>query len=247
MIYISQFEYNRIISCSGDRTITIWTITQTSYQCDYRIQRAHNEWIYKVIPLTNNEIASCSADLTIKIWNSNTSSLITILKGHTHIVKSIIKLKNKKILVSVSKDDTLRKWNLSSYKCVTIIQNVNCFSCNGLLEFDINKVIVGGKYKITMVNLDKDFIEQVYSSVNLEYFNSFMILRDGNILCGGENGMTCIYNIKTNTASFKKDRIHNSLINDLLRIDKYTFASCSNEITIWEYYDITLYFFLFLL
>ena len=153
VIYISHFEYNKIISCCADRTINIWSISQSSYQCDYTIKRAHYEWIYKVIPLTNYEIASCSADNTIRIWNSRCPVRVALLKGHKNIVKSIIKLKNQNILVSVSKDTTLRKWNLLSYQCVTIIQNVKCSSSNGLLEIDNNKIIVGGKYKVTIVNI----------------------------------------------------------------------------------------------
>ena len=54
--YISELDNNKLISCSYDSSIKIWSITQSSYQCDYTINNAHNDYIYKVISLTNNRI-----------------------------------------------------------------------------------------------------------------------------------------------------------------------------------------------
>ena len=107
--------------------LLISSITQSSYQCDYTIEEAHSDYIWKVIPLRNNRIASCSWDRTIKIWNSNYPyNLISTIKGHTSYVDSIIKLKDKDILISGSLDKTLRKWNLLTYQCISIIKNVDC-------------------------------------------------------------------------------------------------------------------------
>ena len=62
-----------------------------------------------------------------------------------------------------------------------------------------------------------------------------MILRNGTVLCGGKNGKSFIYDIKNKTLTRKFNSMHNDIVKDLLRIDKYTFASCSKEITIWKY------------
>ena len=79
--------------------LLISSITQSSYQCDYTIEDAHDDDIFKVIPLTKNRIASCSYK-TIKIWNSNYPyNLISTIKGHTSYVDSIIKLKLLKNIV----------------------------------------------------------------------------------------------------------------------------------------------------
>ena len=65
--YISQLDNNKLISCSWDETIKIWSITQSSYQCDYTINNAHSDYIWKVIPLRNNRIASCPFNVLIRL------------------------------------------------------------------------------------------------------------------------------------------------------------------------------------
>ena len=232
--YISQLYNNILISCSS-HTIKIWSITQSSYQCDYTINNAHNDYIWKVIPLTNNRIASCSGDKTIKIWNSNHPyNLINTLNGHTDDVRSIIQLKDKDILISESDDNTLRKWNLLTYQCDKIINNVWCYK-NSLLEIDNNRIIVGGIGIITIVNISNDIIEHQIENDKLSYVYSFVQLRDGNILCGCENGLICLYDIKLNTLSFREKEIHYSEVYCLLNLNKYQFISCSFEIKVWEY------------
>ena len=236
--YISQLDNNKLISCSYDNTIKIWSITQSSYQCDYTINNAHNDKIYKVIPLRNNRIASCSDDETIKIWNSNNPyNLIKTLNGHTNYVRSIIQLKDKDILISGSDDKTLRKWNLLTYQCDKIIDSVDCCDNNSLLEIDNNRIIVGGNRVITIVNISNDIIEHQIKNDKLYYAYSFIQLRDGNILCGCENGLICLYDIKLNTLTFKEDKIHYGGVRCLLNINKYQFISGSsdNEIKVWEY------------
>ena len=232
--YISQLYNNILISCSS-HTIKIWSITQSSYQCDYTINNAHNDYIYKVIPLTNNRIASCSADKTIKIWNSNHPyNLINTLNGHNNYVTSIIQLKDKDILISGSWDNTLRKWNLLTYQCVKIINNVWCYN-NSLLEIDNNRIIVGGYNVITIVNISNDIIEHQIENYKLDRAYSFLKLRDGNILCGCSNGLICLYDIKLNTLSFRQEKIHKERVYCLLNINKNQFISSHKEIKVWEY------------
>ena len=217
--------------------LLISSITQSSYQCDYTIEDAHNDWICKVILLRNNRIASCSWDKTIKIWNSNHPyNLINTLEGHTHIASSIIQLKDKDILISGNNDDTLRKWNLLTYQCMKIINNVECINNNSILEIDNNRIIVGGYNVITIVNISNDIIEHQIKNDKLNRVWSLIQLRDGNILCGCEDGLICLYDIKLNTLSFRKEKIHNESVYCLLNINKYQFiSSSSKEIKVWEY------------
>ena len=60
-------------------------------------------------------------------------------------------------------------------------------------------------------------------------------LRDGNILCGCEDGLICLYDIKLNTLSFREEKIHEEGVSCLLNINKNQFISSSYEIKVWEY------------
>ena len=234
--YISELDNNKLISCSY-KEIKIWSINQLSYQCDYTIHDAYSDYIGKVIQLTNSRIASCSKDNTVKIWNSNHPyNLIKTLNGHFD-VRSIIQLKDKDILISGNNNNILRKWNLLTYQCDTIIKNVNCFDSNSLLEIDKNRLIVGGINEITIVNISNDIIEQQIKNNRLGYVFSLVQLANGNILCGCKGGLICLYDVKLYTITFREDKIHDNNVTCLLNINKYQIISCSWDYTIkiWNY------------
>ena len=236
--YISQLDNNKLISCSNDQTIKIWSISQASYQCDYTIQDAHDDVINKVITLSNNRIASCSYDHKIKIWNSiHPYIMIKTFEGHIDYVKSIIHIKENDVLISGGSDRRIGKWSLSTYQCDKIIKHVDCSYSNSIIEIDNNRIIVGGNKVITIINISNYIIEHKILEDKLDSVYSLNKLRGDNILCGYGNGSLCIYDINNHTLLFKNDTIHDKVVSCLLNINKYKFVSCSydNTIKIWEY------------
>ena len=116
-----------------------------------------------------------------------------------------------------------------------IINNVECQNRNSILEIDNNRIIVGGYKVITIVNISNDIIEHQIKNDRLDSVYSLIQLRDGNILCGCEDGLICLYDIKLNTLSFREEKIHNYEVYCLLNINKNQFISSSKEIKVWEY------------
>ena len=235
--YISQLDNNKLISCSYDISIKIWSITQKSYQCNHTFKKAHSSGIWKVIQLTGNRIASCSIDKTIKIWNSrHPYNLIWTFNDNTRFT-SIIQIKNKDILISGGLEKMLYKWNLSTYQCESKIKDVQCYDSNSLLELENNRIIVGGLKEISIVNIFNDSIEHQITNDKLSIVSSLIQLRDGNILCGCSDGLMCVYDIKSNTLSFKADKMHDDHVSCLVNINKYQFISGSFDKTIkvWKY------------
>ena len=107
---------------------------------------------------------------------------------------------------------------------------------NSLLEIDNDRIIVGGCNVITIVNISNDIIEHQIENDKLNYVYSLIQLRDGNILCGCDYGLICLYDIKLNTLSFREEKIHNEAVCCLLNINKNQFISSSyGEIKVWEY------------
>ena len=112
---ICQLENSHIVSCSLDNSIRIWSITQYSYCCMFTIFNAHSYSISKVLSLSSERIASSSWDNTIKIWKGTAEYSdipIRVLRGHTDIVWTIIEVKERHILVSISYDKNLLIWSL---------------------------------------------------------------------------------------------------------------------------------------
>ena len=134
---ICELDDGTIVSCSEDRSIMIG---------DYTIKSAHDRTVNKVIALPNRRIASCSEDKTIKIWKSNIiySRSVKLLVGHSDSVTSILYIKEKDIMISGSLDRTIRLWNMSTYQCMKVIEEVECIDNNSLYQIDNDRVIVGG-------------------------------------------------------------------------------------------------------
>ena len=238
--YIIEFEKDKLLTCSGDLSLKIWKISKLSLQCEYTIEKAHLNWIMKVISLSNYMVASCSYDKTIKIWNSfYPFGLIQVLEGHTNYISSIIQLKDKKYLISGSGDGdmTLRKWSLSTFQCETILNNIHCFDSNSIIEIDNNRLIITGKKNITIVNATKFIIEKSIESDRTQSIYTVIPLRDGNILCGCEGGFFFIFDIELNTITYKEIRGHNDSIYDFVKINNRTLVSCSEDSTIivWKF------------
>ena len=149
---ICQLDEGHIVSCSNDKSIKIFIKT---------ISDAHDDSINKVITLPNNRVASCSDDNTIKIWKSSPpyqNEPLAVLKGHNGKVTSMIFIKNRDIIVA-GNTNGLRLWSMSTYQCVSVIDNVICCYTNALYQIDDDRVIVGRKNGLYVVNIDKCIIE----------------------------------------------------------------------------------------
>ena len=209
---------------------------------DYTINSAHDRWIHKVITLPNNRIALCSNDKTIKIWKSNppySDTPIKVLEGHSDWVNSLLYIKERDIMLSGSRDYTLRLWNMSTYQCDKVIEGVECYYTNSLYQIDKDRVIVGRFNSFSIVNINKCIKEKRIEdkSWSLGIVNCFLKLRDNKtILCGCYNGIFCLYDMNTEQYKITKNN-HKSYISDLLFKDDNTFLSCSydNTIKVWKY------------
>ena len=231
IVSICQLDEGNIVSCSNDKSIKIFLKT---------ISDAHDDSINKVITLPNNRVASCSNDNTIKIWKSSPpyqNEPLAVLKGHNGKVKSMIFIKNRDIIVAGDTDGKLRLWSMSTYQCVSVIDNVKCCYRNALYQFDDDRVIVGHKNGLYVVNIDKCIIEDELKDEDLGYVTCFLKLRDNySIICGCDEGKFCVYDIFSREHFTIPDK-HDKDITDLIRIDDDTFVSCSFDSTIkvWKY------------
>ena len=86
-------------------------------------------------------------------WCCSTNNSILELKGHTDNVYSLLYIEDRNILISGSKDRTLRLW-LPPCQCTTVIEGVECCSPNSLYQIDKERVIVGGENSFCIVNIN---------------------------------------------------------------------------------------------
>ena len=74
---LQQFESGELVSCSGDRTIKIWDLTEG---CCTKTLVGHSGVVSSIrINRLNNTLASCSQDGTIKTWDPKTGECINTI------------------------------------------------------------------------------------------------------------------------------------------------------------------------
>ena len=71
----------------------------------------------------------------------------------------------------------------------TVIEEVECSDTNTLYQIDKDRVIVGGKFPFSIVNIDKCVIEKKIKDRTFGYVNCFLKLKDNKtIIFGCYNG-----------------------------------------------------------
>lgn len=138
----SESSSTQIASCSRDKTIKIWD-TNSGY-C-LKTLSGHSEWVRKVcVDAGSGMLASGSSDHNVIVWNPmNNNPLVCTLVGHEHVVECVafaskvaethalgvatIEAENAskgnttkvcEILVSGSRDRTIKVWQVSSASCL---------------------------------------------------------------------------------------------------------------------------------
>jgi platelet-activating factor acetylhydrolase IB subunit alpha len=122
--------FSSLASGSEDYTIKIWDWELGELE---RTMRAHTKAVLDVDfggPRGGTLLASCSSDLTIKLWDpSDEYKNIRTLTGHDHSVSAVRFVpsgaagspSSGNLLVSASRDKTLRIWDVSTGYCVKTI------------------------------------------------------------------------------------------------------------------------------
>lgn len=114
-IYCVQFDTNKIITGSRDRTIKFWNIA--SQHC-YKTLKGHQASVL-CLQYDNNILVSGSSDHTLLVWSMRTFQPIHCLRAHTSGVLDVCF--DQTTIASCSKDATIRIWSRSGQLLQTLI------------------------------------------------------------------------------------------------------------------------------
>ena len=122
---------NGHIVASCYTSIFIFSISQLSHEL-ISSYKGHTNTINKVLSLSNNRFASCSDDLTIKIWDTvkYSSPPLAVMKINYNN-KSMLYLKEKEMLISLTNGTEIYIWSTVSYQLITTIKYDN-WLCSGI-------------------------------------------------------------------------------------------------------------------
>ncbi|KAI8636712.1 WD40-repeat-containing domain protein [Parasitella parasitica] len=107
-VYCLQFDKQKIITGSRDRTIKFWDLS--TYQCMQTLTGHEGS----VLCLSYNEhiMVSGSSDTTLIVWNMKTFQPIMRLRGHSAGVLDVCF--DDRFIISCSKDKTIRIWDINT-------------------------------------------------------------------------------------------------------------------------------------
>ena len=234
--YLCELDDLCLVSCSADMKIFFYRLSKDDYEILGEID-AHSNNIWKIVKMSDNRIASCSFDHTIKIWNTKTYKLISTLEGHKKPVYSILYLKNNKLVSGTFEEQSLRFWNVTNYKCEREINKVQCFTNNSMIELNANTIAVGGYNNICIVNSNSYQIECRIINSKLNYIESFLLLKDSNLLCGTQEGSIILLDTKKRAIEYERDEVHRGAVNAMINIGRRYIITGSKDtwINIWKY------------
>ena len=180
--------------------IKIWRMNENDYELIHVLEE-HDDLIKRVIELKDGKLCSCSDDETIKIWDNY--QCIKILTGHNGRVESVIEMNN--YIISTSHDDmTLRIWDQSTYQCITFINDINCYSRNGLAKFNDNTLVIGGEDVLYFVDI-QGFKRNHFEDQLLHCIECLLVLRNRLVLIGNRKQAILCYDSISNTIIFRKE------------------------------------------
>lgn len=142
-----QFDDNRIVSGSSDKTIKVWNI-RTNAQWSVQTLVGHSGTV-RCLHLEGNRLVSGSSDKTIKVWDLSTqdswSSIackVTMI-GHRDTVRCL-QVDDDKV-ISGSYDMTLKVWDLRTGQCrKTLAGHQAAVLC---IHFNDTKIVSGSADK----------------------------------------------------------------------------------------------------
>ena len=193
--------------------------------------------IEKVIALSHNRLGVGTNVGSLYIYDCR--QLITSIRVHTISLTSIIKLKEKDILISSGRsvsltyyrnDDTINIIDPSNWTWETILIGVTCCDRNHLQELSNGKIIVGGLTEIQIIDVKKKRIEIEINDTNIKYHYSFIELKSGFLLFSVKNNKMILLNLNSVVEKkAKRNRFINKITKEEGRFEDYE-ITYSNEI-----------------
>lgn len=239
-LFLCQLQNSDIV-VSFKKQLKIFSLIQNELKEKFSIENAHKELISKLISLRDNMFATSSYDLTIKIWKGDepySKDPIKTLEGHTDEIESLLYLEDMDQIVSAGKDLTVRVWNVKTFQCIKVIMGAKCVSSNGMIRIDKDRVMIAGKRKMCIVNIetgsfeDKIDITEFYDNVD-----AFVMLRDKKTILGSlMYGKLLKFNLESKTKE-KIDLMHEGSPIEFLTIDDHMIFTISTDETnrVWIY------------
>ena len=155
---IIKLKSGNLCSCSGDKTINIYSNKENNFNIILHISTSHTDFILYILELPNFILASSSSDGTIKFWKiiinnymnndllNNSYYLIETIFAHETDVWKILFISNNNNnseLISCGSDSLIKIWDLNIY--------YNTKENKYIINYILKKVLSEHKYWVSSI------------------------------------------------------------------------------------------------
>ena len=236
IVSLYQFKNGFLVSCSRDSSFKIWKIGNSSYTLLKQIQ-FHTSCVEAIIEISNNDYASCSLDKSIKVFNmtQNMDFICKKVLNFCTLLKQMIEIQD--CLVAMVFDYSLHFFSINNdYKEVCVLNNIDCWSPNGIKKLNEEKFVIGGYKIIHIINgVSKQIEAQIMAHDDIIWCVS--LLKDGTLLSGGNDKSIKQWDLNNYKCISEKKNAHNNSIITIVELSDGRIATASLEecdIKIWK-------------
>ncbi|KRX46516.1 TP53-regulating kinase [Trichinella murrelli] len=230
-----QFDENRIVSGSSDKSIKLWDI-RTNNPLAVMTLLGHSGTV-RCLQLNGSRLASGSNDHTLKVWdlssNEHWSSIAcrSTMIGHTDAVRCL-QMDDEKI-ISGSYDKTLRTWDLKTgQQSATFSGHEGEVLC---LQFDRRKLISGSSDRsIRIWDLRTQIAGMILHNVHAKAVTCLQF-NETQIVSASFDCTIKVWDVRTGrcfrTINWKENEGHTGVVR-CLQADRWRFVSGADDKTL---------------
>lgn len=245
--FICEIAPNILLSCGKElnerKSILIWKLSGNDIQIIGQIDGG--ACVDKITSLSNEQFAICNYQGEVRIFSIKNFQLISALKIEDNELNSLLKIKNKEILITACGDSsTIWKFKyLLEDNSLTSLKNISISSVCQMAELNNDLIAVGGEGKISIIDYEK--MERIHlisfeNELNGYWVDSILYM-DGLLFCGVGSFSTekgYVYIIEYNDKKEKilcKQQVHKGRIASLCSLNDNMFACSCKDVAIFKY------------
>lgn len=118
----------------GSSDNCIYILEADSYKLLHKLENAHNNSVFTLKFISDTLLLSGGRDAILRLWNMNELREVRAINAHWYTINDITFIADFDIVVTASRDKTVRFWNASDFSPITTIDlqrnghfnSVNC-------------------------------------------------------------------------------------------------------------------------
>ncbi|OMJ80992.1 hypothetical protein SteCoe_18650 [Stentor coeruleus] len=177
------------ISGSSDGMIYIWDLKTKLIEKSIQI----SPFLYFIISRIYNHIIGSFENTSIKAINIKNTNEVFSIYGHTQKVTKIIKSEKLGLIISSSKDATIRLWDFQTKEIISVLE-FHSKSVNDIIIFedDMKLISCSDDETVKIWDLENKRVEKTFKTHSMPVVTIFS-LPNKNFLSVGKDCKCCIY------------------------------------------------------